>query len=188
MIARSIEAALESGVFEAVVVSTDDEEIAAVAESCGALAPFRRPPELSNDHATTLPVIAHAIRWWEEHRAPLEFSCCIYATAPFLRAEFLRKGFRILNEKLDAEFAVSVTSYAFPIFRAIQLGESGQFECEPRITRMGTDEDRGMQGFAWTSQAGAAVSNPFTSKLARDCEPPSPILLRKWPCFAQKSF
>jgi N-acylneuraminate cytidylyltransferase len=65
MIARSIEAALESGVFEAVVVSTDDEEIAAVEESCGAQAPFRRPPELSNDHATTLPVIAHAIRWWE---------------------------------------------------------------------------------------------------------------------------
>jgi N-acylneuraminate cytidylyltransferase len=128
MAARSIEAALESGVFEAVVVSTDDEEIAAVAESCGAQAPFRRPPELSNDHATTLPVIAHAIRWWEEHRAPLEFSCCIYATAPFLRAEFLRKGFRILKEKLDAEFAVSVTSYAFPIFRAIQLGESGQVE------------------------------------------------------------
>ena len=56
MIARSI---------EAVVVATDDEEIAAVAESCGAQAPFRRPPELSNDHATTLPVIAHAIRWWE---------------------------------------------------------------------------------------------------------------------------
>ena len=63
MIARSIEAALESGVFEAVVVAADDEEIASVAGSCGALAPFRRPPELSNDQAATLPVIAHAIRW-----------------------------------------------------------------------------------------------------------------------------
>ena len=98
------------------VVSTDDEEIAAVAESYGALAPFRRPPELSNDHAATLPVIAHAIRWWEENRAPVEFTCCIYATAPFLR-----EGFRILKKKPDAEFAFSVTSYAFPIFRAIQL-------------------------------------------------------------------
>ena len=73
-----------------------------------------------------MPVIAHAIRWWEENRAPVEFACCIYATAPFLRAEFLRDGFRILKEKLDAEFAFSVTSYAFPIFRAIQIGESGR--------------------------------------------------------------
>ena len=128
MIARSIEAALESGVFDSVVVSTDDEEIATLAESYGAQAPFRRPPELSNDHAATLPVIAHAIRWWEEHRAPVDFSCCIYATAPFLRAEFLREGFRILKEKLDAEFAFSVTSYPFPIVRAIQLGESGRVE------------------------------------------------------------
>jgi pseudaminic acid cytidylyltransferase len=62
---------------------------------------------LANDHAATLPVIAHAIRWWEENRAPVEFACCIYATAPFLRAEFLRDGFRILKEKLDAEFAFS---------------------------------------------------------------------------------
>jgi len=100
MIARSIEAALESGVFDAVVVSTDDEEIASVAESFGAQVPFRRPAELSNDHAATLPVIAHAIRWWEENRAPVEFACCIYATAPFLRAEFLREGFRILKKNL----------------------------------------------------------------------------------------
>jgi N-acylneuraminate cytidylyltransferase len=128
MIARSIEAALESRVFDAVVVSTDDEEIAAVAESCGAQAPFRRPPELSNDHAATLPVIAHAIRWWEENRGPVQFACCIYATAPFLRSEFLREGFRVLKEKNEAKFAFSVTSYAFPIFRAIQLGESGQVE------------------------------------------------------------
>jgi len=68
MIARSIEAALESGVFDAVVVSTDDEEIASVAESFGAQVPFRRPAELSNDHAATLPVISHAIRWWKENR------------------------------------------------------------------------------------------------------------------------
>lgn len=128
MIARSIEAALESGVFDSVVVSTDDEEIAAVAESCGAQAPFRRPPELSNDRAATIPVIAHAIRWWEENRTPVEFACCIYATAPFLRAEFLSEGFRTLKNKLDAEFAISVTSYAFPIFRAIQLAESGRVE------------------------------------------------------------
>lgn len=128
MIARSIEAAFESEIFDAVVVSTDDEEIASVAESCGALVPFRRPAELSNDHAATLPVIAHAIRWWEENRSPVEFACCIYATAPFLRADFLREGFRILEENPEAEFAFSVTSYAFPIFRAIRIAESGRLE------------------------------------------------------------
>jgi hypothetical protein len=71
--------------------------------------------------------------------------------------------------------------------RQAGLETRGAMNYEPRITRMGTDEDRDTQGCAWTSQAGAVVSNPFTSKLARDCEPPSPILLRKWPCFAQKS-
>ena len=54
---------------------------------------------------------------------------------------------------------------------------------EPRITRMGTDEDRGTQGCAWASQAGDALSNPFASELARDCKTPSLILLGKWPCF-----
>ncbi len=128
MISRSIEAALESGVFDVVVVSTDDDEIASVAESCGAQVPFRRPPELSTDHAPTLPVIAHAIRWWVENKAPVELACCIYATAPFLNVDFLRQGLQLLREKSDADFAFSVTSYAFPIFRAIQIAETGKVE------------------------------------------------------------
>lgn len=128
MIEWSINAALESGVFDAVVVSTDDGEIASIAESCGAKVPFRRPPELSNDHAATLPVIAHAIRWWEDNRSPVEFACCIYATAPFLKADFLKEGLQILKDKPAADFAFSVTSYAFPIFRALQIAEGGQVE------------------------------------------------------------
>ena len=90
------------------VVSTDDEEIAAVAESCGAQAPFRRPPELSNDHAATIPVIAHAIRWWEENRAPVEFACCIYATAPMLRASDLRSTWGALTNSKDLDFVYAV--------------------------------------------------------------------------------
>lgn len=128
MITRPIKTALESGVFDAVVVSTDDDEIAAVAESSGALVPFRRPAELSNDHVGTLPVIAHAIEWWEKNRAPVAFACCIYATAPFIRAEYLKAGLAILKEKTDAEFAFSVTSYAFPIFRAIHIGGNGKVQ------------------------------------------------------------
>ena len=126
MIAWSIEAVLAAGVFDAVVVSTDDEEIAAVAKSFGAEVPFVRPAELCDDHTATMPVIAHAIRWWLENRGKVEYCCCVYATAPFLSAVDLRKGFDILREKPKAEFAFSVTSYAFPIFRALQITESGR--------------------------------------------------------------
>lgn len=128
MIGWSIEAALQSQVFDAVVVSTDDDEIASVAQSFGAQVPFRRPPDLSDDHTATLPVIAHAIGWWEEHRQPLNYCCCIYATAPFLKPEYLRQGIEILHEKPDVEFAFGVTSYAFPIFRALRITESGRVE------------------------------------------------------------
>lgn len=126
MIAHSIDAALQTGVFDSVVVSTDDDEIAEVARTYGAEVPFLRPAELSNDYTPTLPVVAHAIDWWEAHRNLLDFVCCIYATAPFLQSRFLREGFQALQQECDIEFAFSVTSYAFPIFRAIQLSENGR--------------------------------------------------------------
>jgi pseudaminic acid cytidylyltransferase len=125
MIAWSIEAARSARVFDTILVSTDDEEIASVAESYGAEAPFRRPAELANDHTPTLPVIAHAIRWWEEHRSPVEFTCCIYATAPFLQAQYLREGLELMKTHPDAEFAFSITSYAFPILRALKRNADG---------------------------------------------------------------
>lgn len=128
MIAWSIEAILQSGVFESVLVSTDDDEIAAVAKSLGAEVPFVRPVELCDDHTATMPVIAHTIRWWEEHRGAVDYCCCVYATAPFLQPDYLRKGLDLLREKPEAEFSFSVTSYAFPIFRALQITESGRVE------------------------------------------------------------
>jgi pseudaminic acid cytidylyltransferase len=128
MIAHSLEAALKSELFDRVVVSTDDDEIAKVAASFGAEVPFRRPPELSHDYAPTLPVIAHAIEWWESHRAPVASACCIYATAPFLQPKFLREGFQILHERVDAEFAFGVTTFAFPIFRALRVTKNGHVE------------------------------------------------------------
>ena len=126
MVAWSIEAALATGIFDAVVVSTDDEEIAAVAKSLGAEVPFVRPAELCDDHTATMPVIAHAIRWWEENRCKIEYCCCVYATAPFLQPDYLRKGLDVLLEKPEAQFSFSVTTYAFPIFRALQITESGR--------------------------------------------------------------
>lgn len=122
MIAWSIHAALESKVFDAVLVTTDDEEIAYIAEKEGAIVPFQRPSELSGDHAATMPVLAHAINWWQNNRHPLEFACCIYATAPFIRPEFLSQAIQMLR-KSDADFVLSVSRFDYPVQRSLRLDE-----------------------------------------------------------------
>jgi len=127
MIAWSIEAALQSGCFDQVVVSTDDTEIADVARAHGAAVPFMRPAELSDDHTGTIPVIRHAIEWFQRQGTAPEKVCCIYATAPFIRAEDIRKGLEILDTT-GCEYAFSVTSYAFPIQRALRLTTTGRVE------------------------------------------------------------
>jgi pseudaminic acid cytidylyltransferase len=120
MIAWSIEAAQASGCFDRIIVSTDDAEIAEVARAHGAEVPFMRPPELSDDHTGTIPVVAHAIDWMAQEVGPVEFACCLYATAPFVLTQDLRKGFEVL-QRSGAQYAFSVTSYAFPIQRAIRI-------------------------------------------------------------------
>src|SRR5690554_3684916 len=114
MIAWSIEAAHLSGCFDRIIVSTDDDEIAAIARTHGAQTPFKRPAELADDHTATIPVIAHAIEWMRQHEAPVEFACCIYATAPFIRIKDLQRGLDVLRNS-GADYAFSVTSYPFPI-------------------------------------------------------------------------
>lgn len=126
MLAWPIAAARDSGLFGAILVSTEDEQIAAVAEAHGAQAPFRRPLELADDRTGTLPVMAHALDWFEEHRGPVSLACCIYATAAFLRPDYLLAGYELLRVNPDADFAFSVTSYSHPILRAFQLGAVGQ--------------------------------------------------------------
>lgn len=120
MIAWSIEAARLAGCFDRIIVSTDDTEIADVASSHGAEVPFMRPPELSDDHTGTIPVIAHAVDWLNRSAGPIGFACCLYATAPFVQAEDLQRGFEVLKSS-GADYAFSVTSYAFPIQRAIRI-------------------------------------------------------------------
>ena len=87
IIAYSIEAALRSDCFDKVVVSTDDLEIAEVGRAYGAEIPFMRLEELANDYAGTLPVIKHAIEWFEQNQTRPDDVCCIYATAPFVQIE-----------------------------------------------------------------------------------------------------
>lgn len=127
MIAWSIEAALQSGCFDQVVVSTDDAEIAEVARQNGAQVPFMRPAELSDDHTGTTAVIAHAINWFVAQGQTPAQVCCLYATAPFVGADDLRRGLIVLTET-GSDYAFSVTSYAFPIQRAIRINETGRVE------------------------------------------------------------
>lgn len=124
MIAWSINAALESGCFDKVIVSTDDETIAAVASDLGAEVPFKRPADLSDDHTPTIPVISHAIQWLQNYGISLSAVCCIYATAPFLNPDDLRTGLRLLEEKYF-DYVFSATRFNFPIQRAIRMEADG---------------------------------------------------------------
>ncbi|PXA05561.1 pseudaminic acid cytidylyltransferase [Coraliomargarita sinensis] len=125
MIAWSIEAAREAGCFERIIVSTDDREIAEVAESYGAEVPFIRPADLSDDHTPTIPVIRHAIDQLEAEGCRPDYICCLYATAPFVTAELLRQGLADLRANPDTEFVFSATEFNFPIWRSLKLKPSG---------------------------------------------------------------
>lgn len=127
MLAWSIDAAKQSGCFDRIVVSTDDEEIAEVARHCGAETPFMRPEELANDHAGTIPVVHHALDWCIASGHAPEAVCCLYATAPFVTPADLQRGLQVL-QKEHCDYAFSVTSYAFPIQRAIRIRDDGRVE------------------------------------------------------------
>lgn len=121
LIAYSIEAAINSGLFEKVIVSTDSEDVKKVAQEYGAETPFTRPESLSNDHAGTRPVTNHAIEYCLEHFFKPDYVCCIYATAPFLQKKYLQLGLDELRNHPQKKFAFSVTSFPFPIQRALKL-------------------------------------------------------------------
>ncbi|MGY9049124.1 hypothetical protein P775_06385 [Puniceibacterium antarcticum] len=127
MISWSITAALQSGSFDRVIVSTDDDEIAEVAAAAGAEVPFRRPPALSDDHTPTRPVIAHAIDSVVTDGTRVASVCCLYATAPFVSPDDLRAGYAKLQEP-GVSYSFPVTRFAFPIQRALRMETDGQVE------------------------------------------------------------
>lgn len=127
MISFSIQCALRSDVFDRVVVSTDDEEIAAVATRYGAEVPFMRPANLADDYAGTTPVIAHAIEQLQATGARPTAVCCIYPTAPFVDADDVRVGMQTLQTG-SWEYVFSATTFGFPIFRSFQQLEGGGVE------------------------------------------------------------
>jgi len=136
IIAYSIEAALKSKLFDKVIVSTDDENIAKVAKDYGAEVPFIRPEKLSDDYTSTNSVIKHAINWLLEQDIEINYVCCIYATAPFVEVTYLKQGLELLSDS-NQLFAFSMTSFSFPIQRAIKINNNkiSMFYPEHTLTR-----------------------------------------------------
>lgn len=118
LLSYSIEAAKKSALFDKIIVSTDDEDIANIAKEYGAEV-LQRPKNLADDFTPTVPVIAHAIKSLQEDCASINAVCCIYATAPFLQVKYLQEAYeKFCISKVD--YCFSATTFAFPIQRAIK--------------------------------------------------------------------
>lgn len=127
IIAYSIETALESRLFEEVMVSTDNEEIAEVAKNYGAKVPFMRSKKNADDHATTVDVLVEVLYTFGEKNKRFENGCCIYPTAPLLKAKYLEKGYKkLLDEAFSTVFPV--VEFSYPIERSLKLCEKGKVE------------------------------------------------------------
>lgn len=127
IIAYSIETALESGLFDEVMVSTDDEEIAEISQKYGAKVPFMRSEENSHDHAGTTGVLLEVLNNYNSLERNFEFGCCIYPTAPLVSVNFLQKGFYLLmNSNYDSTFPI--VKFSYPIQRALRICEDNKIE------------------------------------------------------------
>ncbi|HHB51615.1 MAG TPA: pseudaminic acid cytidylyltransferase [Saprospiraceae bacterium] len=127
LISYSIEVALKSKLFDKVIVTTDDEEIAMIAKKYGAEVPFLRPKALSDDLAGTQDVINHAIEYLKEKNEFFDYVCTVYATAPLLQKQYLIEGFEKLQDS-DAVNAFSATSMPFPIQRTFKINTNERCE------------------------------------------------------------
>ena len=178
MIAWSIEAALAARCFDRILVSTDDEEIAAVALSHGGEVPFLRPSHLADDQATTQAVVRHGVQWCEQQGLVPKAVCCLYATAPFVQPADLVAAGKLLEQAPTGSFVFTTTSFPFPIQRAIQIdaaGRSAMFHPEHFNTRSQDLEeafhDAGQ--FYWARpEAWATSLNLFNGGL--------PLILPRW--------
>lgn len=127
MISYSIEIARRSGLFDRVVVSTDDAEISAVARQFGAEAPFTRPSALADDYTGTTEVVAHAVEWFAGQGVSITDVCCIYPTAPFIQFEDLREGLRLMQTG-RWRYVFAATRFVAPVYRAFSRTGDGGIE------------------------------------------------------------
>lgn len=118
----SIEAALTSGIFDEVMVSTEDKEIAELALAAGAKVPFFRSEDTANDYATTTDVVLEVLDAYKQTGVEFEYACCIYPTAPFVTAGCLREVMTTLEEK-QADSLIPVVRFGFPPQRGVIIKE-----------------------------------------------------------------
>jgi N-acylneuraminate cytidylyltransferase len=127
MIAHSISAARETGLFDRIIVTTEDDEIAEVAKAWGAEIPFRRPKELADDQSNTDAVLLHALNTLAEQGKPATYVCNIYATAPFIRPSDIRHGFELLKNN-NRRYVFALTPFPARIQRALRVIPGGGVE------------------------------------------------------------
>jgi N-acylneuraminate cytidylyltransferase len=127
IIAYSIETALQTGLFDEIMVSTDDEEIAEIAEKYGKITPFFRKPETSNDYATLSDVVDEVLIELKKENKIFDNFCCILATAPFLSVDDLINGYNLL---IQSKFSTirPVTKFSYPIQRSVRLIHNNEVE------------------------------------------------------------
>jgi N-acylneuraminate cytidylyltransferase len=119
IIAYSIDVAKDSGLFEEVMVSTDDDEIADIAKAYGASVPFKRSSANADDHATTVDVILEVLKQYEDQNKTFDYSCCIYPTAPLIQKDDLKEGFEKVKQGLDG--ALPLMEFDYPIWRGVYV-------------------------------------------------------------------
>tara|TARA_B100000315_G_C14494651_1_gene549313 strand:- start:269 stop:958 length:690 start_codon:yes stop_codon:yes gene_type:complete len=124
LIAYSIKTAVNTGIFDDIIVSTDNKEIADVAKEYGAKVPFIRPNALSGDFSTTGDVMVHAMKWIQKNIDSISVVCCIYATAPFIQKEDLLNAYEVFKTN-KWSYVFSATTFPFPIQRAIKRLDNG---------------------------------------------------------------
>ncbi|NCN44896.1 MAG: pseudaminic acid cytidylyltransferase, partial [Piscirickettsiaceae bacterium CG18_big_fil_WC_8_21_14_2_50_44_103] len=125
VIAYPIEAAIASGLFDAVIVSTNDLEIAEVAQQYGAEVPFMRPESLSDDHTATAPVLIHAIEWYEAQGHAVEEMTNIYPSTPFITADLLQDGYQVWKAA-QSPYCFAVSEFHSAPQRALKLSQQGR--------------------------------------------------------------
>ena len=126
IMAYSIEAALKSGLFDEVMVSTDDEEFAEVAKKYGASVPFLRSEATANDYATTVDVLLEVVEMYKQRCKEFDTVCCLYSTAPFVSPERLSEAYGMLSDQIDGCF--TIVEYSYPIQRSLRINDSGLVE------------------------------------------------------------
>ena len=127
IIAYSIDAALKSGLFDEVMVSTDDEQIAAIAKQYGASVPFMRSAETANDFATTRDVLNEVVSEYRKRGQEFDAICCIYATAPLIAAEDIAEAYKTLSSS-DFACVYPVVQFSYPIWRCLDVAEDGSMK------------------------------------------------------------